>query len=116
VIEGRSPPAAGEGHVHLVGDFRREFVKGERGEEGNARFGSASCDDGQVRMLHQRQVREAVYTSAQTMESTCISEVVEHPGMDAELTSLLRTKQSAVLAEDLGGLVGLVSRYVHRIG
>jgi hypothetical protein len=116
VIEGRSPSAAGQCHVHLVRDFRREFVKGQRGEEGNARFGSASGDDGQVRMLHRRQFREAVYASAQTIEAACISEVVEHPGMDAELTSLRRTKQSAVLAEDLGGLVGLVGRYVHCVG
>jgi len=50
------------------------------------------------------------------MESACISEVVEHPGMDAKLTSLRRTKQSAVLAEDLGGLMGLVGRYVQRTG
>jgi len=116
VIEGRSPPAAGESDVHLVGDFRREFVKGERGEEGNARFGSASCDDDQVRMLHRRHCCEAVYPSTQAMEAACISEVVQHPGMDAELTSLRRTKQSAMLAEDLGGLVGLIGRYVHRVG
>jgi len=116
VIEGRSSSAAGEGDVHLVGDFRCELVKGQRGEEGNARFGSASCDDGQVRMIHRGQVRKAVYPSTQTMESACISEVVEHPGMDAKLTSLRRTKQSAVLAEDLGGLMGLVGRYVQRTG
>jgi hypothetical protein len=99
-----------------VRDFRREFVKGERGEEGNARFGSASGGDDQVRMLHRRQCREAVYASAQAMEAACISEVVQHPGMDAEFTSLRRTKQSAMLPEDLGGLVGLVVRYVHRVG
>lgn len=112
----RGPLAAGEGHVDLVRDLGREFVNGERREEGNARFGSASCDDGQVRMLHRRQFREAVYAAAQTIEATCISEVVEHPGMDAELTSLRRTKQSAMLAEDLSGLIGLGGRYVHRIG
>jgi len=116
VVEGRRSPAAGEGDLHLVGDFRREFVKGERGEEGNARFGSASCDDGQVWMIHRWQVRKVVYPSTQAIESACISEMVEHPGMDAELTSLRRTKQAAVLAEDLGGHVGLVGRYVHRVG
>jgi len=57
-----------------------------------------------------------VYPSTQAIESACISEMVEHPGMDAELTSLRRTKQAAVLAEDLGGHVGLVGRYVHRVG
>jgi len=116
VIQGRSPLTAGESDVHLMGDFRREFVKGQGGEEGNPRFRSASCDHGQVWMIHWWKVRKAVYTSAQATETACISEVVEHPGMDAKLTSLRRTKQSAVLAEDLGGLIGLVGRYVQRTG
>jgi hypothetical protein len=67
-------------------------------------------------MLHRRQFSKAVHASAQAVEAACVSEMVEDPRMNAKLTSLRGTKQPAVLTKNLGGLIGLVGRYVHCVG
>lgn len=109
MIEARRLHSAWQGNVHLVRNLRRQFVKGQRGDQADDARRDLHGDGDQIGVAQRRQVGEAVKAPAKGRKAPGIAHPVERFGVNAEAECIFRSKHTPVLPENAPGAGGAVS-------
>jgi len=103
--------SAWQGHVHLVWNLRRQFVKGKRGDETDDPARDLHSHRDEIGAPRRRQVGETIKAAAEARQAPGIAHPVERFGVNAEAECIFGSEHTAMLPEDAPRAGGTVSSW-----